>query len=332
MYIGRQWLFLLAGVVIGACIFFLFFFFVFSKENANVPPKELVQENSKYPHIRPLILPWDQELNKTQELLPFRSVIDASIEKLIQEKKAENIAYYFRDLNNGPYFGINIDESFSLASLLKVPVLMSYYRWAEQDPSILRKTLFFEKSKVNRVDENPLTKPKKLLQPGKNYVVENLIEKMITESDNDSFQLLVDNIDVGLLADPYSLTETEIESKDQEYMGSLRRYSTFIRAIYNASYLSRPYSEKAMLLLTKSEFEGGIVAGLPKGFEVAHKFGVRETEDMNQLHDCGVVYYPHNPYLICIMTKGKDLYQLSDVIKQLSLLTYKEVYGQLKKR
>ncbi len=330
MYLGKQWLFLFIGMFIGACAVFLFF--PSSKEKVLSPSRELVQENSKYPHIRPLILPWDQKLNRTQELFPFRNVIDASIEKLVQEKKVEAVAYYFRDLNNGPYFGINIDQSFSLASLLKVPVLMSYYRWAEQDPSILKKKILFEESAVKRRDENPLTKPKTRLQPGEAYIVEDLIEKMITESDNDSFQLLVDNIDVGLLADPYNLTETEIDSKDDDYSGSLRRYSTFLRAIYNASYLSRPYSEKAMQVLARSEFKEGIVSGLPKGIEVAHKFGIRENKDTNQLHDCGVVYYPNNPYLICIMTKGKDMRDLSSVIKQLSLLTYKEVNSQLTRK
>lgn len=332
MYLGKQWLFLFVGIFIGACAVFLFLFFSSSKEKVLSPSRELVQENSKYPHIRPLILPWDQKLNRTQELFPFRNVIDASIAKLVQEKKVEVVAYYFRDLNNGPYFGINIDQSFSLASLLKVPVLMSYYRWAEQDPSILKKKLVFYESNVKRIDENPLTKPKTRLQPGETYIVEDLIEKMITESDNDSFQLLVENIDVGLLADPYNLTESEIDSKDDDYSGSLRRYSTFLRAIYNASYLSRPYSEKAMQVLARSEFKEGIVAGLPKGIEVAHKFGVRESKDTHQLHDCGVVYYPNNPYLICIMTKGKDIRDLSSVIKQLSILTYKEVNTQLARK
>jgi beta-lactamase class A len=206
---------------------------------------------------------------------------------------------------------------------------MSYYRWAEQEPNILKKTIIFKESRVNRIDSNPLTKPKTLLQPGKGYFIEDLIEKMIKDSDNDSFQLLVENIDVGLLADPYNLTETEIESKNQDYTGSLRRYSTFLRALYNASYLSRPYSEKAMLILTRSEFKAGIVAGVPASIEVAHKFGVRETKGLHQLHDCGVVYYPNNPYLLCIMTKGKDLHSLSDAIKHLSALTYQEVDNQL---
>jgi hypothetical protein len=76
-----------------------------------------------------------------------------------------------------------------------------------------------------------------------------------------------------------------------------------------------------------TEFDQGIVAGVPKGVTIAHKFGEREVvgEPEKQLHDCGIVYYPKHPYLICIMTRGSDFEKLAQGIRELSELVYKEI-------
>jgi hypothetical protein len=51
---------------------------------------------------------------------------------------------YFRQLNGGPWFGINEDTMFTPGSLLKVPLIMSVYMKAEKDPTLLTKTILFE--------------------------------------------------------------------------------------------------------------------------------------------------------------------------------------------
>lgn len=325
--LSKPWIFLAVGVLVGIIAFWVIANVLFPHKYTS--QEQLIRDSGKYPHVRPLVLPWDTNLGRTQELIPFRTVIDKKIGEYTSQKKASSVAYYFRDLSNGPYFGINVNAEFNLASLLKVPVLMSYYRWAEQDPSVLEKELTFNGIPTNRVDLNQLTQPKRLLEAGKRYTVSDLLERMIVDSDNDSFKLLVDNIDVGLLADPYNITETEIQSKDQDYTGTIREYSVFFRALYNSSYLTRPYSEKALQMLTKSEFRDGLRAGVPSAIEVAHKFGVRDAGNGKQfLHDCGIVYYPGYPYLLCIMTEGENLNNLVGVVRGLSDQTYKEVNRQ----
>ena len=75
-------------------------------------------------------------------------------------------------------------------------------------------------------------------------------------------------------------------------------------------------SEKALGLLQKSEFHKGLVAGVPSGTIVAHKFGERDglTIGEKQLHDCGIIYYPGNPYLLCVMTRGDNFDELAGVV------------------
>ena len=96
-------------------------------------------------------------------------------------------------------------------------------------------------------------------------------------------------------------------------------------------------SEKALELLDKTDFPQGIDAGTPPNINVADKFGERDFADAGgkiysrELHDCGIIYYPEYNYLLCIMTKGRDLSELADVIKDISSLTYNTIDGWYKK-
>ncbi len=94
--------------------------------------------------------------------------------------------------------------------------------------------------------------------------------------------------------------------------------------------------------MSQTDFTEGIVAGVPQGTLVSHKFGVRTvashelTPDSqmvsnHELHDCGIVYYPNNPYFICVMTQGKEFNSLQSVIQGASELVWKyvaETHGQ----
>ncbi|MCX6719655.1 MAG: serine hydrolase [Candidatus Staskawiczbacteria bacterium] len=59
-------------------------------------------------------------------------------------------------------------------------------------------------------------------------------------------------------------------------------------------------------MLSKTTFNDGLVAGVPKGTTVSHKFGMYATsKDENitdlELHDCGIIYYKTTPYLLCVV-------------------------------
>jgi hypothetical protein len=59
----------------------------------------------------------------------------------------------------------------------------------------------------------------------------------------------------------------------------------------------------------------------------SHKFGERKFLDSGetQFHDCGIVYLPKKPYLLCIMTRGTDLNKATKVIKNISQAVYKNL-------
>ena len=81
-------------------------------------------------------------------------------------------------------------------------------------------------------------------------------------------------------------------------------------------------------MLASADFKRGLVAGVPEDIKVAHKFGERETSEGKQLHDCGIVYYPNRPYLLCVMTEGADLENLISVVGGVSRLVFDEIDNQ----
>lgn len=259
---------------------------------------------------------------------PFRTVIETRINTLKSEGKATHVSYYFRDLNNGSWFGLNEKESFSPASLLKVPLLIHLLARAEQEPDILNMQIEYGGGDANAsqfiIPENPI-------EVGKVYTVRELLEHMIIESDNNAALLLAEFAgpdkfqtiftDLGL-----SLPPTVNSTGSM----SVRDYASFFRVLFNASYISQPSSESALTLLSQSKFKNGIVAGVPSETLVAHKFGERELQNQKQLHDCGIVYAGKSPYLLCIMTRGNDFPTLAKVIAELSKTTYEQVAAQIK--
>ena len=302
-------------------------------QNAN-PAANLAPTNSSeefhsggFQFINPLYECNTGENYGYKQLSSLQSNINTYINQVTSNNTVTSVSVYFRDLNNGPWFGINEHNDFAPSSLLKVPVMMAYFKAAESDPTVLSKQIAYNQDPVGVIPEN--FPPKHPLVKGKTYTVEQLIEQMIIASDNVALRLLEDNIDNSKI-DQVTLDlgiTTATDTTPENFM-DVSEYSTLFRVLYYSTYLDRDYSEKALEILSKVEFTQGLVQYLPRDMAVAHKFGERDLPDgTHQLHDCGIVYYPKRPYLVCIMTKGPDFNDLSASIEQISGKIY-SLYSQ----
>jgi beta-lactamase class A len=264
-----------------------------------------------------------------QELRSFRGAVEKLLARKVAAREVIAASVYFRDLNNGPWFGIGENERFSPASLLKVPIMMAYFKWAESSPQVLEKRLVFPQV-LNRPPQ--LVEPGERMQSGRQYSIQDFILHMIGFSDNDAAVVLAREIGPDRLDRVYrDLGLTPPGPAEPDYSITILDYATFLRVLYNSSYLTRRYSEAALGILTKTEFRNGLVAGVPSGVFVAHKFGEQSYgSEGKQLHDCGIVYYPNNPYLLCVMTRGRNMGKLADAVADVSRLAYAEVNRQLR--
>jgi len=263
-----------------------------------------------------------------QELIPFKKQIQEYIDKQTSENKASEISVYFRDLNNGPWIGIREKEYFAPASLLKVPIMITYLKESEKNPEILNEKIEFLKEDGDR-NEKQSIKPQIALEEEKEYSVDELLERMIVYSDNNALALLAKHIGKEKIDQVFTdLGVTIANARSPEDYMSVRQYATFFRVLYNASYLSYDMSNKALDLLRKTQFKG-MAELLPDSITVAHKFGeLDHPGGLKQLHDCGIVYYPKRTYLLCIMTRGNNADRLNTTIKEISKVVYTEVDKQ----
>ena len=147
-------------------------------------------------------------------------------------------------------------------------------------------------------------------------------------SDNVAYNLLINSLDTQLLLKVHSdlSIPNPNESTPIDFV-SVLEYSAIFRVLYNSSYLDRASSEYVLNLLSQVEYKDGLRAGVPSDIKVAHKHGVRNSNDqyLKQLHDCGIIYHPQNPYLLCIMTKGSDGQALTNTVQKISQVIFQTV-------
>ena len=241
------------------------------------------------------------------------------VEKNRQKGTISDGAVYFRDLNNGPWFGYNEKNDFYPASLLKVPLMIAAYREEMQNPGFLQKKFRMPGNDFNEIENYKVSSTEK---EGRLISVGEALESMIKFSDNNSAYLLSREIDKKVYSNTYEDLGIGVPNAP-DYVISVRTYASFFRLLYNSTYISRQFSEQALKLLSEVDFKDGIVAGVPPNIRVSHKFGEREVENgVKQLHDCGIVYSENYPYLICVMTRGKDYGEMAKVVAEISRIVY----------
>ena len=289
-----------------------------------------IRENSdQYKFINPLI----GGITAPATDIGLFSDVSKQVKKyLAKEIKAGNLydySFYVRDLNSGLWFGDRDHSGFFPASLFKLPIAIAAYKQGEDDFSFLKRRVIYTKELA---EQNTLTQlnAESTLVVGGSYSVEELVEKMLTVSDNGAKDLLLSIMNLSYVDKLFSIVSLVDSVTPNGYEISSRKYALFLRVLYGSSYLNEEHSELLLEMLSKSSFKDGLVGGVPGNVRVAHKFGVYEvTETANQkektgqqLHDCGVVYHPEHPYIICLMTKGKNQEILFKIIANVSRVVY----------
>lgn len=280
-----------------------------------------------YTYTSPL-LAYDLEGTPTTDwTTTLQSKINTFIDQEKANKNVDSISVYLRSYS-GPVIDINPSEQFTPASLNKIPLMITLFKMAQDNPAFLDQNVTIpDGTDANGQVEIP---PTSVLEPGHTYTVEQAVERMIISSDNNAYQALIKVADIPTYEQTYKDLGIDLQTDGGEPKDFIttKQYSYFLRILYNSTYLDRDYSEKALDLLTQVDYKDGLVAGIgDNSVKVAHKFGIGTkmsgTTLSRELHDCGIVYFSGGNYLLCVMTKSSGtLPQVTHTISGISRLIY----------
>lgn len=321
--------FFISGIFLGGLALYVWFGTTLGQGlNKLHPPK------TDYKYINPLLGIEVQNANSFPGNNSLELKLHGFFDTAKKSGKIEDGSVYFRDLESGYWSGVNEDKNFSLGKILKVPLLIAYYKLAEEDPSIL-KTVVTNNISLPVISDNlyPSLEP---ITYGKTYTIEELLRNMSVHSDDTATELLYDSIDKSALDKVYSdLGIGFKEDKQTTDSISLKLYSLFFRVLINSTYLSREYSEKALTLLDQLNDQIGVGEDMPRDIIFVHRYGGRKYIENNtpkyQIYDCGIVYYPDHPYILCASVKGHSTTQLQEFMRSLGKEVYSEIDFKYKK-
>ncbi len=206
----------------------------------------------------------------------------------------------------GEVFALNPVDTFPTASIIKVPMLMEYYRKVEVGELDPKEEIILSEDYVcggSGVLQHLTTGVTTL-------TLEDYVTLMIISSDNVATNLIFDKVgkdDVNKLLKRLGLEDTKLARKMQAYrdiasenenITTPRDMTTLLSVLYNGAGVSE-FVAKSTLDKLKIWKEGMIRDAIPEGIEVADKSGW-----MGGVHcNTGIVYLPGNNYAVTIMFK-----------------------------
>ncbi|MDD5477934.1 MAG: class A beta-lactamase-related serine hydrolase [Candidatus Omnitrophica bacterium] len=250
-----------------------------------------------------------------------------SLENKIGNFKGE-VGLVVEDLNTGWVISFNEDTLIPSASLVKVPIMLSYFYAAQEDKVNLKDNI-----KLKSFEMVSGSKVLGKFPVGSQFMVEELFDPMITVSDNAAANALIDLLGFDTLNAYFKkmgLKNTNIARNMLDFRGrreGQENYTTaadmayILEKLYRRQFLNQEISEKCLLLLNQQKINDRIPRDLPKDeVSVAHKTGL----ERHICHDAGIVYTQKGNFLICVLVKHGNRYALpaKKLISDIALSTY----------
>jgi len=252
------------------------------------------------------------------------------LKKALENKVAHfkgTVGLVVEDLNTGWVIALNENVLIPSASLVKVPIMLAYFYAAQENKINLDDDIKFKS--FQRI---PATKLQGRAPAGRHFMVEELFDPMITVSNNDAANALINLLGFDALNDYFKkmgLKNTNISRNMLDFKSrreGMENYTTakdtayLLEKLYRRQFLSQEVSEKCLALLNQQKINDRIPRKLPDDIAVAHKTGL----ERHICHDAGIVYTPKGDFLICVLVKHRNRYAkpAKKLISEIALATY----------
>ncbi|MGE4169589.1 MAG: serine hydrolase [Candidatus Margulisiibacteriota bacterium] len=248
--------------------------------------------------------------------------LESKIETLVAQNHGQiGVVYY--DLTTGESISVHGGLLFNPASVIKVPVMVEVYKRVALGQLSLDNTRLSIKKKDRIWGSGQL-----YYEPlGKTYTIRQLVEVMITHSDNTATKMLIDYLgprNINQTMRSLGLRNTIIGNSDLLNADGLN-FSTpadmalLMRKLYAGEIFSPRFSQEMIQIMTRQTHKWGIPRFLPSNIRIANKTGSL-TGIKN---DVGIVYYNDEPYVLSIFTNMRSDEQAKLLLRTLSKEIFK---------
>jgi beta-lactamase class A len=291
--------------------------------NRNPIAAEITPEMKPEPSAQPTIGPSPQEENwdyMTQELARHAA------------RHPGRVAIYLRDLKSDKTWSYHPDDLFPSASLIKVPVMIGVFSRIKEGRLTLGEQLTLRRA--HRVGGSGSLKWR---PDGTRLTVRELVQRMISESDNTATRMLIDAVGFDYLQQQFpkmGLQYTGIFEEGMSIKGgrvehenytTAREMNMLMEKIYRGDALDS-HSSNLMLEVLKHRkaVASRLAKGLPRGWEIAHKTGLLRQA----CHDSAIIFTPQGAYAITVLTgQNSDYKSAKDFISRLARITFRHYGG-----
>lgn len=226
-----------------------------------------------------------------------------------------SISTYFEYIPTGNSIGVNGAQTFAYASLLKVPMVMAFYRIVDQGQIKKTDTLTITSDVIDKSFGTLWQKG-----PGTKLSVADAIRFTLTDSDNTAYQLLRKQVSPKEFANIFENLDIPLDIQNNEPTVTAKNYISILKSLFFTSSLRSDDSQEILRYLSQSSYTTGIRKPIPTTIAVAHKMGI--ITEQEALYDCGIVYLPNNPYFLCVMTANRPQEEAERIIQTISGKVY----------
>jgi len=230
---------------------------------------------------------------------------------------------YLEDLQTGTWWGLGEKEAYNAWSLLKVSTLVALLKKAEREQISLDEGVVLTPEELRH--ESPYISNKDGLF--KSLSIKKLAERMIETSDDAAAIALCKKLTFDEFQETFRVMAMPPATPPNILpCVSPEQYARLLKSLYHANYLDKTSCDVALSLLSHTVFTNQIRAGIPNKIQLAHKVGF--NADTGDYHDCGIVFLPDRPYVLCVMSTGTTKEDADRVISSLSRQVYEFMDGR----
>lgn len=252
------------------------------------------------------------------------------LDKIIENSK-EKIALLIKNIDdNQIMYNCNNNIKTISASLIKIPIMLSVFE------KIKNNEISFD-TKIYVKNDNILDDTEEFKNEEDFYTIEELVNWMITISDNTSTNILIDYLSFeyinNYIFNKLQLSNTILERKMLDYNKIREGYNNYtnqndmlkiFEMIYKNKILNKELCNKAIKILSEQKINNQIPRYFNKKIWFAHKTGALDYLN----HDVGIININNKIYYVGISIYDSDKKESN---RQLSGLIGKKIFEYLEK-